>query len=295
MPGVSIRIFLVDGTPEGLRIVDKANWTGVAFVATRASWPSIKTRDEFGRPGVYVLVGAPEEAPEGAIYVGEADILRSRIDQHYAGKDFWIRLIAFASKDEFLNKAHIRYLESRLLALAQETKRARIENANAPSLPALGEAERADVENYLRDMLLIYPLVGVNAFEGAHIQPAKQLRLRLAAPVKGVMATGYDGPEGFVVHMDAVVSATEAAACPTHVRAIRKQLLQSGALVAKRTTPEVDSGFRVRLAEYGCRCGIGPQCEWSNGVEGRSRPDAEGDTGAHCWHALGASSFRPGK
>lgn len=32
----SIRIFLADGTPEGVRVISKSNWTGQAVVASRS-------------------------------------------------------------------------------------------------------------------------------------------------------------------------------------------------------------------------------------------------------------------
>ena len=96
-----------------------------------------RTRDDFGRPGVYVLAGVTDDGVS-RIYVGEADELRSRINQHFAGpsaKDFWTRAVAFTSKDENLNKAHVRFLESRLVALVSEAKRAHLENGNTPAPP----------------------------------------------------------------------------------------------------------------------------------------------------------------
>ena len=70
----SIRIFLADGVPEGLRIVEKSNWTGRAVVASRSQLDRALAREELGQPGVYVLTGPSEEgAPR--VYIGEADVL----------------------------------------------------------------------------------------------------------------------------------------------------------------------------------------------------------------------------
>lgn len=67
----SIRIFLADGVPEGLRIVEKSNWTGRAIVASRSQIDRALARDELTQPGVYVLTGITDEgAPR--IYMGEA-------------------------------------------------------------------------------------------------------------------------------------------------------------------------------------------------------------------------------
>ncbi len=152
--GASIRIFLADGTPDGLRLVEKSNWTGLGIVCPRSQYPAVRPRVEFGRPGVYVLVG-PGDSALPQVYIGEAEELRSRLDNHRQTKDFWTRVIAFTSKDGSINKAHVRYLESRLIGLAAAAKRAELANGNAPALPALSEPDKADVENFLREMLVI--------------------------------------------------------------------------------------------------------------------------------------------
>jgi hypothetical protein len=42
----SLRIFVADGDPDGLRIVDKSNWIGKALVFPRALLPQVKVRPE---------------------------------------------------------------------------------------------------------------------------------------------------------------------------------------------------------------------------------------------------------
>ena len=49
--GTSIKIFLVDGTPDGLRFVERSNWTGRALVVSRSEYPEVRSRPEFGNPG----------------------------------------------------------------------------------------------------------------------------------------------------------------------------------------------------------------------------------------------------
>ena len=77
----TLRIFVPDGDPEGVRIIDRMNWTGLGIVFPREKWPATKQRPEFSRPGVYILTGyrsAEDELP--TVYIGESDVLRSRID-----------------------------------------------------------------------------------------------------------------------------------------------------------------------------------------------------------------------
>jgi hypothetical protein len=53
----TIKIHVLNGDPEGVRIIDRMNWTGQGIVFPREDWSFIKSRDSFGRPGVYILAG----------------------------------------------------------------------------------------------------------------------------------------------------------------------------------------------------------------------------------------------
>ena len=162
----TLRIFVPDGDPEGVRIIDRMNWTGLGIVFPREKWPATKQRSEFSRPGVYILTGyrsAEDELP--TIYIGEGDVLRSRIDSHFQNKDFWDRGIVFTASNNSLNKAHVRWLESALVSRAAQAKRCLLDNGTEPQQVGLSEAERADTEAFLREVLQILPLVGLRAFE----------------------------------------------------------------------------------------------------------------------------------
>ena len=56
MTPFSLRIFVADGDPDGLRIVDKSNWIGKALVFPRALLPQVKARPELAQTGVYLLL-----------------------------------------------------------------------------------------------------------------------------------------------------------------------------------------------------------------------------------------------
>ena len=64
-------MFLVDGRPDGLRVVEKSNWSGKGLMCSRTQFPSIRHRSEFDRAGVYVLVGdEPTAIATPRIYIG---------------------------------------------------------------------------------------------------------------------------------------------------------------------------------------------------------------------------------
>ena len=161
----TLRIFVPDGDPEGVRFIDRMNWTGLGIVFPRSKWPKVRNREEFGRTGVYILTGYSEGDDDlPTVYVGQADGVKSRIDSHQQ-KDFWDTGIVFVSNSGGLNRAHVTWLEHALVARAQEMKRCHLGNANAPQEPALSEAEKADTQAFLREMLQILPLVGLRVFE----------------------------------------------------------------------------------------------------------------------------------
>jgi hypothetical protein len=84
----TIRIFVPDGGPEGVRIIDRMNWTGIGAAFPRSRWPEIKAHPEFARARLYVLVGQVEDDDLPTIYVSQRDATRWRIDDHFQKKDF---------------------------------------------------------------------------------------------------------------------------------------------------------------------------------------------------------------
>ncbi|MGB7179009.1 MAG: GIY-YIG nuclease family protein [Xanthobacteraceae bacterium] len=164
----TIRIFVPDGDPEGLRIIDRMNWTGLGIVFPREAWKTIRQRQDFGKPGVYILVGYVSEDDDlPTLYVGQGDVVRARLDSHIQTKDFWSKAVVFVSSTTggSLNRAHATWLEHALIQQAIRASQSHLENGNEPQEPALSEAEKADTRAFLREMLQILPLVGLNAFE----------------------------------------------------------------------------------------------------------------------------------
>ena len=226
--GFSVRIFIPSGEPEALRIVEKSNWTGQGLVFPRAQFAEARQRSELNRTGVYILWGPAESGQLSRVYVGEGDPVLPRLDQHARQKDFWTHAAVFTSKDQNLNKAHVQYLEARLVRLAAEAKRAELDNGNVPQLPALSEADAADAEGFLSDLLLCLPVVGVNWFEKAKAGPATSRELFLRA--KGIEARGVDGSEGFVVRAGSQAVKDEVASIQAYLIELRKSLLAQGVL-----------------------------------------------------------------
>lgn len=226
--GFSVRLFIPSGEPEDLRIVEKSNWTGQGLVFPRARFAEVRKRDELKRTGVYVLWGPSESSQLPRVYVGEGDAVLTRLDQHAKQKDFWTHAAVFISKDQNLNKAHVKYLEARLVGLAAEAKRAELDNGNVPQLPILSEADAADAEGFLANLLLCLPIVGVNLFEKAKFTGSEALDLFLKA--KGIEARGQESTEGFVVRVGSQAVKNEVPSIHGYLTELRRSLLAQGVL-----------------------------------------------------------------
>ena len=162
----TIRIFVPDGDPEGVRLIDRMNWTGLGLVFPRSKWSEVRRRPEIGQTGVYVLVGYGDDDDElPTIYVGQGDRVRGRIDSHARSKDFWSWATVFVSSSDGLNRAHVTWLEHALVKHADMAKQCHLDNGNVPQEPALSEAEQADTRGFLNEILQILPLVNLRAFE----------------------------------------------------------------------------------------------------------------------------------
>ncbi len=224
----SIRIFLPGGDPDGLRTIEKSNWSGAGIVFPRALLAEAKARKELNRTGVYVLQGPPEESGLSRVYIGEGDPIRPRLEQHAGKKDFWTVCFAFTSKDENLNKAHVQYIESRLVKLAADAKRCVLDNGNVPALPSLSEADAADAEGFLSEMLLCFPVLGVSVFTAAApVNPSGQI---LFIEAKGIKAQGVETRDGFVVRSGSGVVRDEVPSCHSYIRELRAALMANGVL-----------------------------------------------------------------
>ena len=192
-----IQIFVAEGHPEGLRLVEKSNWIGQAIVCPRGRYSQAKKRDEFARSGVYLLVGQDGD-PLPKLYVGEAEKVRTRLDQHYTDKDFWQQAIVFTTKGTPLNKAQVKYLEARLLELAKSYRRSKLENSVESHRPGLSEADQAEMEGYLEELLSLLPVLGVPFFERGET-PSKDGKDVYHVEGPGYDATGFETNTGFTV------------------------------------------------------------------------------------------------
>lgn len=200
--GRSIRLFLIEGESSGRWRCELSNWTGLAFRVPKTMITKCSDRVELGYTGVYFLVGRDEEQGD-SVYIGEAEGILKRINQHIS-KDIWqdwTECVVFVSKDNGLNKAQVKYLESCLYELALEAGRCHLENMNHPTKSSLSEADEAEMLEYLDNLRLLMGAMGHRFLE-----PPITKEEEHKGPVYSMSSvkTDYDAkgmvvPDGFVV------------------------------------------------------------------------------------------------
>jgi hypothetical protein len=147
--GKTIKIYLPNESASGIRHAEIANWSGQALACPRSRFQELREWPEVQRPGVYFLFGVDDETGSDAVYIGEAEVVIDRLSSHMVAKDFWTEVVAFTSKDENLTKAHVRYLEAKLVTMAKHAGRYRLTNSSSPQLPSLPRSDRDAMEEFL--------------------------------------------------------------------------------------------------------------------------------------------------
>lgn len=164
MSGKSIRVFVTGNSPRSLKKITMFNWSGYSYYGTRNQLKDLKKREDASSQGIYFLFSEKEEGTV-KLYIGETEDFINRIEQHARKKDWWTRFIVFQSKDNLLNKAHVKYLEHRFWSLAKETFEITLDNGEqSVSQTKLSEEDAADIKIFEENILYILEGLDISFF-----------------------------------------------------------------------------------------------------------------------------------
>ncbi len=211
-------------------------WTGQALVAPRTELARLGKREEVRKTGLYVLVGPSEDrAFETAVYVGEGDDVWLRITSHDSNKDFWTWVVVFVSKDHNLTKAHVRWLEARLVEEIRAAKLVQVMNGNDPGGGRLPEADEADMHTFMENVRLLLPVLGLNVFASITDNPNDAeiggVRLRLVWDTATADCIAKDG--AFIVQKGSTARKKNVDSLQPSYQNMRNRLLESGVLIPR--------------------------------------------------------------
>ncbi|MBP5614607.1 MAG: GIY-YIG nuclease family protein [Bacteroidales bacterium] len=203
--GRKITVFLIDGDPNGRIMCELSNWSGKAYRIPRNQVKISDDREDLNNTGVYLLFGKNDNGNNIA-YIGEAENIKQRLLQHLGSKDFWNETIAFISKDNNLNKAHIKYLESRLYEIAKDADRYLLDNSTKPTKSNISEPDKAEMEEFIDNLLILVNTLGHKIFDPIIRSNDNSNEGVFQINQKGLHASGKPTNEGFVVFKGSSIS-----------------------------------------------------------------------------------------
>jgi len=219
--GKSIRIYLKDGNVSGIKLAEVVNHTIHAISCPRSMLAEINQffSKEVNKPGVYFLIGEDDsdEYNKPIVYIGESENIWLRIGQQDTFKEFWNEVIFFTSKDDNLTKSHVKYLESKLIKISDESKRYKLVNGIVPNLNSLPLPDRDAMDDFIIYIKLLNGTLGHKFLEptipkvfnsentdsfllNTQINASSSIDLELN--IKGINAKAIMTDEGIVVLKD---------------------------------------------------------------------------------------------
>ncbi len=232
--GKTIKLFLVDGEPNGRMTCELSNWTGKAYKIPRIQIKESYDRIDLKKTGIYLLFGKDNEG-RNLIYIGEAETIIDRLKQHVSQKEFWNEVILFISKDENLNKAHVKYLENRLYEIASKVKRYSIENSSTPAKSSISESEIAEMEEFIENIKLLTNTLGHKVFENLVDESITKANINIFSinAARGANAKGLPSASGFVVLKGSEIALSTVKSMQNSFINIRKRLEEEKIVVEK--------------------------------------------------------------
>jgi hypothetical protein len=232
--GKTIKIFLIDGDPNGRMSCELSNWSGKAYKIPRIKVKDCSDRaDLTNSTGVYLLFGKDEEGKD-QVYIGEGELILKRLNQQLNAKDFWNEAIVFISKDENLNKAHIKYLENRLHEIAKSANRYKLDNFVIPTQSSLSESDRAEMEEFIEYIKMLVNTLGHKVFdEKREFKPKQKQDVFYIKAARGADGQGQPTSDGFVVFKGSKAAGTTVASMTPSFLILRQKLLDEGVVLDK--------------------------------------------------------------
>lgn len=226
MRGKTISIYIPDANPRSIKICDIKDRIVKAIFIPRNKLAEATKRRELQDPGIYFLIGEPNEIGKSSVYIGEAEVLLTRLKQHNATKDFWNTAICFVSEKHNINKAHIKYLENYACNQAKKINKCELENSINPTQSSLTEEDVDFVLSFFDDLKLLIATLGFPIFEETKKDKSKIFTCK----GKDAYATGEYTEDGFLVFKDSKSNLIETKSIGSGIKNLRKNLIEKGIL-----------------------------------------------------------------
>lgn len=224
----TIQMCIFDGNPNGRIMCELSNWNGRVYKISRNDLSEFAHRPDSEYTGVYFLFGRDEENND-TVYIGEAERMLVRLKQHLKDRDYWNDCVVVISKDNILNKAHVKYLENKFYNLASDSKRASIVNSTVPTCSSISEFDEAMLEEFIENSKLLVNTLGYKVFEKVDTSVVdNELEFMYIRAARGANAKGFLVSDGFLVVKDSRIAFDTTASMPDALVKFRSRLIEKG-------------------------------------------------------------------
>ena len=213
----TIQMYIFDGNPNGRIMCELSNWNGRVYKISRNELGTFSERPDAENTGVYFLLGKDEDNVD-TLYVGEAEKMLTRLKQHLRDTSYWSDCIVVVSKDNLLNKAHVKFLENKFYGLAKTAGRSVVINNTVPTCSSISEYDEAMLLEFISNAKLLVNTLGYKIFDTIEDSSVKQkddqilfyIQAARGADAKGVLvADGFAVLKGSTIATSTVPSMTE--------------------------------------------------------------------------------------
>ena len=226
----TIQMFIFEGNPNGRIMCELSNWNGRVYKISRNELLEFSQRDDAENTGVYFLFGKDEENND-TVYVGEAEKMFSRLKQHLKDSEYWNDCIAVISKDNLLNKAHVKYLENKFYLLAQNAGRAVVINNTIPTCSSVSEYDEAMLQEFINNTKLLVNTLGYKVFdtiEDTVVKHSNTEQYFFIKAARGADAKGLMVSDGFAVMKGSVIANSTVQSMSDSLNKLRNSLIKKG-------------------------------------------------------------------
>lgn len=157
----TITTVLYQDTPSWIKTIEFSNRLIKWIFMPRIDMKNISKIqiDELLNAWIYFLIG-DNEKEENQVYIWQAVDLKSRLEQHNKGKDFWNYAVLFTNKENSLTESDLNYLEKALIEKAKEINRIKIENKTIGNPCLIPNHRKADMKDFLDNLEILLGNLG---------------------------------------------------------------------------------------------------------------------------------------
>lgn len=222
-----IQTLIFDGNPNGMIMCELSNWNGRIYKISRNELNKFAARNDSESTGVYFLFGKNEYNDE-TIYIGESENILTRLKQHIS-EDSWTECVIVISKDNIINKAHIKYMENKFYCMARKAERSTILNGNTPPCPTVSEPDEAMLTKFISNAKLLVNTLGYKVFdsiEDSVVTDSKMRKKFYISAARGANAVGSLVLDGFAVFKESKIAYNTTQSMSESLKKLRSSLIE---------------------------------------------------------------------